>query len=295
MKNNNWSIAGVIAAAVVVILAYSSFYVVDPSEQAIVRQFGKVVRVDVKPGGYFKVPLLQDVVYFSRQVLDFDVDRQEIILLDQKRLDVDAYTRLRIVDPLLFFQTVQNEAGLRARLGPVIQGAIRRVLGDVNLQVLLTNERAELMQRITNSVALEAKGFGVDVLDVRLKRVDLPVANSEAVYQRMSSQRDQEAKQFRGEGQQESLSIRANADREQAVIIAEAKRTAEITRGQADAQATKIYADAYSRDPEFFAFYRSLDAYRNALSGDTTTLVLSPESDFFRYFNSPGASPGPRK
>jgi membrane protease subunit HflC len=295
MKSNNWSIAGVVAAAVVVILAYSSFYVVDPSEQAIVRQFGKVVRVDVKPGGYFKVPLLQDVVYFSRQVLDFDVDRQEIILLDQKRLDVDAYTRLRIVDPLLFFQTVQNEAGLRARLGPVIQGAIRRVLGDVNLQVLLTNERADLMQRITNSVALEAKGFGVDVLDVRLKRVDLPVANSEAVYQRMSSQRDQEAKQFRGEGQQESLSIRANADREQAVIIAEAKRTAEITRGQADAQATKIYADAYSRDPEFFAFYRSLDAYRNALGGDTTTLVLSPDSDFFHYFTSPGPLPGPRK
>jgi membrane protease subunit HflC len=295
MKNNNLSIAAAIVAVVVLILAYGSFYVVNPAEQAIVRQFGKVVRVDVKPGGYFKVPLLQDVVYFSRQVLDFDVDRQEIILLDQKRLDIDAYARLRITDPLLFFQTVNNEMGLRARLGPVIQSAIRRVLGDVNLQVLLTNERADLMQRITQSVATEAKGFGVDVLDVRLKRVDLPVANSEAVYQRMSSQRNQEANQFRGEGQQESLSVRANADREQAVILAEAKRTAEITRGQADAQAIKIYADAFSRDPDFFAFYRSLDAYKNALGGDTTTLVLSPDSEFFRYFNGPAQLNAPHK
>ncbi|MEO8558672.1 MAG: protease modulator HflC [Rhodospirillales bacterium] len=292
---NNLGIGALILAVVVIIVAYSSFYVVSPTDQAIVRQFGKVVRVDTKPGPYLKVPLLQDVVYFSRQVLDVDVDRQEIILLDQKRLDIDAYARLRITDPLLFFQRVQNEAGLRARLGPVIQGAIRRVLGDVNLQVLLTNERTELMQRITQSVATEAKGFGVEVLDVRLKRVDLPIANSEAVYQRMASQRDQEAKQFRGEGQQESLSIRANADREQAVIIAEAKRTAEIVRGLADAQAIKIYADAFTRDPEFFAFYRSLDAYRNALTGDTTTLVLSPDSEFFRYFNGQSPQPGPRK
>ncbi len=292
---NNLGIGALILAVVVIIVAYSSFYVVSPTDQAIVRQFGKVVRVDTKPGPYLKVPLLQDVVYFSRQVLDVDVDRQEIILLDQKRLDIDAYARLRITDPLLFFQRVQNEAGLRARLGPVIQGAIRRVLGDVNLQVLLTNERTELMQRITQSVATEAKGFGVEVLDVRLKRVDLPIAKSEAVYQRMASQRDQEAKQFRGEGQQESLSIRANADREQAVIIAEAKRTAEIVRGLADAQAIKIYADAFTRDPEFFAFYRSLDAYRNALTGDTTTLVLSPDSEFFRYFNGQSPQPGPRK
>lgn len=287
MKNNNWHIFGIVVAVLIVILGYSSFYVVDPTDQAIVRQFGKVVRVDTKPGPYLKAPLLQDVTYFSRQVLDFDVDRQEIILLDQKRLDIDAYARLRITDPLLFFQTVQNEQGLRARLGPVIQGTIRRVLGDVPLQVLLTDQRADLMQRITQSVATEAKSFGVEVLDVRLKRVDLPIANSEAVYQRMSSQRDQEARQFRGEGQQESTSIRANADREQAVIIAEAKRQAEIIRGQADAQATKIYADAFSRDPEFFTFYRSLEAYRNALGGDTTTYLLSPDSEFFRYFNAP--------
>ncbi len=287
MKNNNWHIFGIVVAVLIVILGYSSFYVVDPTDQAIVRQFGKVVRVDTKPGPYLKLPLLQDVTYFSRQVLDFDVDRQEIILLDQKRLDIDAYARLRITDPLLFFQTVQNEQGLRARLGPVIQGTIRRVLGDVPLQVLLTDQRADLMQRITQSVATEAKSFGVEVLDVRLKRVDLPVANSEAVYQRMSSQRDQEARQFRGEGQQESTSIRANADREQAVIIAEAKRQAEIIRGQADAQATKIYADAFSRDPEFFTFYRSLEAYRNALGGDTTTYLLSPDSEFFRYFSAP--------
>lgn len=288
---NNWHIFGVVIAALIVILGYSSFYVVDPTDQAIVRQFGKVVRIDTKPGPYLKLPLLQDVTYFSRQVLDFDVDRQEIILLDQKRLDIDAYARLRITDPLLFFQTVQNELGLRNRLGPVIQGTIRRVLGDVPLQVLLTDQRADLMQRITQSVATEAKSFGVEVLDVRLKRVDLPVANSEAVYQRMSSQRDQEARQFRGEGQQESLSIRANADREQAVIIAEAKRQAEITRGQADAQAVKIYADAFSRDPEFFTFYRSLEAYRNALSGSTTTFLLSPDSEFFRYFNAPVPTP----
>jgi membrane protease subunit HflC len=292
---NNLGIGALIVAVVVIIIGYSSFYVVSPAEQAIVRQFGKVVRVDTKPGPYLKVPLLQDVIYFSRQVLDFDVDRQEIILLDQKRLDVDAYTRLRITDPLLFFQTVQNETGLRARLGPVIQGTIRRGLGEVPLQTMLTSERNELMHRITQSVAMEAKGFGVEVLDVRLKRVDLPVANSDAVYQRMASQRNQEANQFRGEGAQESLTVRANADREQAVIMAEARRTAEIIRGQADAQAIKVYADAFSRDPEFFAFYRSLDAYKNALAGDTTTLVLSPDTEFFRYFNGQMPAPGPRK
>jgi len=295
MKKNNLGIGALVLGVVAIIVIYSSFYIVSPSEQAIVRQFGKVVRVDTKPGPYLKVPLLQDVTYFSRQVLDFDVDRQEIILLDQKRLDIDAYARVRIADPLLFFQTVQNEAGLKSRLGPVIQGTIRRVLGDVPLQTLLTAERNELMQRITQSVATEAKGFGVEVLDVRLKRVDLPVQNSEAVYQRMISQRNQEANQFRGEGSQESLSVRANADREQAVIIAEANRTAEIIRGQADAQAIKIYADAFSRDPEFFAFYRSLDAYKNALKGDSTTLVLSPDSEFFRYFNGQAPGPGPRK
>jgi len=279
--------AALVVIGVVVLVAYSSFFVLDPRHQAIVRQFGEIKRVETTQGLKFKVPLMQDVVYFDRRVLDFDVPKESFILSDQKRLEVDAYARVRIVDPLRFFQSVGGEPGMRARLGPVIQSSIRRALGEVNLQQVLTSQRAALMREITASVDKEGRSFGVEVLDVRLKRVDLPLENSEAVYRRMQTQREQEARQIRAEGGEESQRIRANADREVIVIQSEARRQAETTRGEGDAQAIKIYADAYGRDANFFAFYRSMEAYRQALARNDTTMVLSPESsEFFRFFGT---------
>lgn len=279
--------AGLVVVAVLVVLAYSSFFIVDPRHQAIVRQFGEIKRVETTPGLKFKVPLMQDVVYFDRRVLDVDVPKDSFILSDQKRLEVDAYARVRIIDPLRFFQSVQSEIGMRNRLAPVIQSAIRRALGETNLQQVLTSQRAALMRDITAAVNKEARSFGVEVLDVRLKRIDLPVENSEAVYRRMQTQREQEARQIRAEGGEESQRIRATADREVVVIQSEARRQAEVTRGDGDAQAIKIYADAFGRDPQFFAFYRSMEAYRQSLGRNDTTMVLSPESsEFFRFFGS---------
>lgn len=278
-----------VVIAVLAFVGYSSFYVVDPRQQAIVRQFGEIRDVETEPGLKFKVPLLQDVVYFDRRVLDFDVPAESYILGEQKRLEVDAYARVQIIDPLKFFQSVQNEIGLRARLAPVIQSAIRRALGDATLQQVLTEQRLALMRNITEQVDREAKSFGVQVLDVRLKRLDLPVENSEAVYRRMQTQREQEARQIRAEGAEENQRIRANADREVVIIQSEARRQAEIARGEGDAQAIKIYADAFGRDPSFFSFYRSMEAYRQSLGKNDTTMIISPEnSEFFRYFGTQG-------
>lgn len=283
-----------VVVAVLAFVAYSSFFIVDPRQQAIVRQFGEIRDVETEPGLKFKVPLLQDVVYFDRRVLDFDVPAESYILGEQKRLEVDAYARVQIIDPLKFFQSVQNEIGLRARLAPVIQSAIRRALGDATLQQVLTEQRLALMRNITEQVDREAKSFGVQVLDVRLKRLDLPVENSEAVYRRMQTQREQEARQIRAEGAEENQRIRANADREVVIIQSEARRQAEIARGEGDAQAIKIYADAFGRDPSFFSFYRSMEAYRQSLGKNDTTMIISPESsEFFRYFGTQGVGGAP--
>ncbi len=286
MKNSIATVL-IIVVGVLVLVAYSSFYIVDPRQQAIVRQFGEIKGVETVPGLKFKMPLIQDVVYFDRRVLDFDVPNESFILADQKRLEVDAYARVRIIDPLRFFQSVQSEQGMRARLGPVIQSAIRRALGESDLQQVLSTRRAELMREITESVDREGRTFGLEVLDVRLKRADLPVENSEAVYRRMQTQREQEARQIRAEGGEENQRIRANADREVVVIQSEARRQAEVARGTGDAEAIKVYAEAFNRDPQFFAFYRSMEAYRQALGRGDTTMVLSPEaSEFFRFFGT---------
>ncbi len=288
MRNSIGTILIVLVAALLLI-GYSSFYIVDPRQQAIVRQFGEIKRVETEPGLKFKIPLMQDVVYFDRRVIDFDVPKESFILSDQKRLEVDAYARVRIIDPLRFFQSVQSENGLRARLAPVIQSAIRRQLGEATLQQVLSAQRVTLMREITASVDKEGRSFGVEVLDVRLKRGDLPVENSEAVYRRMQTQREQEARQIRAEGGEESQRIRANADREVVVIQSEARRQAEVARGEGDGQAIKIYADAFGRDPKFFSFYRSMEAYRQSLGRNDTTMVLSPESsEFFRFFGNGG-------
>jgi membrane protease subunit HflC len=266
------------------VLADSSLFIVEQTEQALVLQFGQPVRVVRDPGLYFKRPFIQNVISYDKRVLDFEPPHEEVIVSDQKRLVADSYTRYRIDDPLLFYQTVGTEDGVRARLLSIVSGSLRRVLGNITLSDVLSEKRAAIMGRIRDEVAAEAKGFGIGVLDVRLRRADLPPENSEAIYARMQSERQQQASQYRGEGAEAAQNVRANAERERTVIIANANRDSQKLRGEGDALAIKLYADAYGQDKDFFAFYRSMEAYKSSLNGQTTTLVLSPDSDFFRYF-----------
>jgi len=266
------------------ILAMSSFFTVDQTEQALVLQFGQPRRVIREPGLWVKRPFVENVILYDTRVLDFEPPHEEVIVSDQKRLVADTYTRYRIVNPLQFYQTVGSEAGVRARLSALVSGSLRRVLGSVTLNDVLSNKRAAIMVQIRDDVAVQAKDFGIEVVDVRLRRADLPEENSQAIYARMQSEREQQARQYRGEGAEAAQNVRANAERERTVILAEAQRDAQRVRGDGDGQSIKIYADAFGQDKEFFAFYRSLQAYRDALNGKDTSFILSPEGNFFRFF-----------
>ncbi len=291
-------IAAGVALVVLALLLQMSFFVLDPTKQALVVQFGAVKgKPRTEPGLYFKYPW-EDVVRMEKRLLHIEAEEFELIAGDQKRLVVDAYARYRIEDPLKYYQATSNlDAVFRGQLGNLINGNIRRELGTVPLQAVLSERRGHLMIDITEMVQGPAlREYGVRVVDVRIKRADLPRENSEAVYNRMRTEREQEARQLRAQGDEESQRIRAGADRERVVLISEARKKAETLRGQGDAQAIKIYADAFGRDPQFFAFYRSMEAYRQALGGSGTTMVLTPDSDFFRYFgNVNGQPPAPPK
>lgn len=276
-------VAAVVGLAVLVGL-YQSFFIVDEREQAIVLQFGEPRRVVQDPGLEFKAPFIQNTTFFDRRILLFDNPVEEIIASDQKRLIVDAFARYRIEDPLLYFQTIRFEAALRTRLGSIINDSLRQVLGRVPLQELISEQRDDLMVEVAGLVRREADQFGLVVEDVRIRRADLPPENSEAIYRRMQTERQQEAAQIRAEGEEQARRIRAESDKDKTVILAEAEKEAEILRGQGDAEKNRIFADAFGRDPEFFAFYRSMQAYARALSADDTTMVLSPDSEFFRFF-----------
>jgi membrane protease subunit HflC len=277
------------------ILMDSSLFIVDQTESALVLQLGQPRRVIRDPGLQFKRPFVEDVVIYDNRLLDFEPPPEEVIVSDQKRLVVDSYARYRITNPLLFYQTVGTEAGVRARLSAIVNGSLRRVLGNVTLSDILSAKRAGIMLNIRDEVADEAKAFGIIVVDVRLRRADLPEENSEAIYARMKSERQQQASQYRGEGAEAAQTVRATAERERTVILAEAQRDGQRVRGDGDAQAVKTYADAFGQDKAFFAFYRSLQAYRSALNGQDTSFVLSPDNSFFRFFNgqSGTASPAP--
>ena len=269
---------------VAVVIASSALFTVHQTTQALVLQFGEPRQVITQPGLHVKMPFIQDVVYFDRRVLEFDAPKEEIIASDQKRLVVDAFARYRITDPLLFFQTVNNEAVVRTRLAAIINASIRQALGGVPLEHIISGERASLMTKIRDIVNSEASDFGIDIIDVRIKRADLPEANSEAVYQRMQTERQREAKELRAQGAEEAQKITAVADRDKVVIIAEAQKQSQIIRGEGDGEAIRIFADAFGRDVKFYAFYRSMEAYREALGQSDTTMVLSPDSEFFRFF-----------
>jgi modulator of FtsH protease HflC len=293
MNNRLLAILGVVLVAVGILLT-SSFFIVDQTEQALVLQLGEVRRVIRDPGLQMKRPFIENVVYYDKRVLDFEPPPEEIIVSDQKRLVVDSYTRYKVTNPLLFYQTAGNEAGMRARLNALVNGSLRRVLGNVTLNDILSEKRAAIMRQIRDEVGTEAKAFGITVVDVRLRRADLPIENSEAIYARMQSEREQQARQYRGEGAEAAQNVRANAERERTVILADAQRDAQRVRGDGDAKAVKIYGDAFGQDKQFFAFYRSLQAYREALNGRDTSFVLTPEGNFFKFFGGwPGATGAP--
>jgi membrane protease subunit HflC len=273
---------------------YFSLFIVHQNEQVLVLEFGKPTRVIQQPGLHWKIPVVETVDYFDKSILDMDSQPQEVTASDQKRIVVDAFTRYRIIDPLKFYQTVRDERMVRSRLGPIVESSLRRVLGASTFQELVRDKREDLMKRIAKLVNDEGKEFGLEVVDVRIKRADLPEQNSKSVYDRMRAERQREAAEFRAQGAAEANRIKATADREATVINAEATRKGEILRGEGDAERNKIFADAFGRDPDFFGFYRSMQAYEAGMKSGDTRMLLSPDSEFFRYFNTPsGRSPAP--
>ncbi|MFZ5836432.1 MAG: protease modulator HflC [Pseudomonadota bacterium] len=277
-----------IAAGALIVLAYSTLFTVHQTEQALVLQFGDPKRVVSEPGLNWKLPFIQNVTYFDKRILDYDIPEAEVIASDQKRLVVDAFARYRITDPLKFRQTVVTLAGVDARLSTLLNAGLRQVLGKESFFAILSGERRALMDLIRDRVNNEAAQFGIEVLDVRVRRVDLPEANSQAIYRRMQTEREREAREARAQGAEIAQRIRSRADREKTVLLAEAKRDSEITRGKGDGERNRIFAEAVGADPEFFAFYRSMRAYQEAFKAADTTMVLSPDSDFFSYFSDIG-------
>jgi membrane protease subunit HflC len=275
---------------VLAITGYQSLFIVQEINQAIVLQFGDPKKIITKPGLNFKLPFIQNVVYLDRRVLNLDNPPEEVIAADQKRLIVDAFARFRIVDPLKFYISVGNESVARQRLATIINSRIRGVLGTQNLATLLSIDRSKHMATIQNDVNTEAKNFGITIVDVRIKRADLPQANSEAIFKRMQTEREREAKEFRAQGAEIAAKITSTADKEVTVILATANKQSEIMKGEGDGARNRIFANAFGRDPEFFGFYRAMQSYEKALIGGDTSLILSPDSDFFKFFGKAGVS-----
>ena len=271
------------------VVAYGSLFVVQEINQAIVLQFGDPKKIITKPGLNFKIPFIQNVVYLDRRVLNLDNPPEEVIAADQKRLIVDAFARFKIVDPLKFYISVGNERVARSRLATIINSRIRSVLGTQELATLLSTDRAVHMGTIQNDVNTEAQNFGITIVDVRIKRADLPPANSEAIYARMQTERQREAKEFRAQGAEIAQKIRSTADKDVTVILANANKKSEIMKGEGDGKRNNIFANAFGRDPQFFAFYRAMQAYEKALIGGDTSMILSPDSDFFKFFGNTGS------
>jgi modulator of FtsH protease HflC len=276
---------------IAIIIGYSTFFTVSQTKQALVVRLGQPVRVITEPGLNVKVPFIDSVIYVDKRILDLESPAQEVIASDQKRLVVDAFARYRVTDPLRFYQTV-GENGANSQLAILLNSALRRVLGEATLTDVVRDIREQLMTRVRAQLDHEAQQFGIQVVDVRIRRADLPEQNSQAVYQRMQTERQREAAEFRAQGSQKSQEIRAKADRDVTVLLADATSQAEQVRGQGDSERNRIFADAFNRDPSFFSFYRSMQAYEKSLQHSDTKLVLRPaDSDFFRYFGDPKGQP----
>ena len=285
MKLNKFLLPVIVVAGFAI---YLSLFVVKEINQAIVLQFGDPKKVIVEPGLQVKIPFIQNVVFLDRRILNLDAPPEEVIASDQKRLIVDAYARFKIVDPLKFYISVGDERVARSRLSTIINSRIRSVLGKQSLATLLSEDRTKQMAIIQEGVNTEAKNFGIEIIDVRIKRADLPQANSEAIYKRMQTERERAAKEFRAKGAEMAVTITSTADKEVTVLLANAKKQSEIMKGEGDGQRNKIFATDFGKDPEFFAFYRAMQAYEKALIGGDTSLILSPDSDFFKFFGKSG-------
>ena len=280
------TIAIAAAAVVFLIVLLSSLFTVHQTQQALVLQVGKPLAPVTTPGLHFKLPWpLQNVLYLDKRVLFLDLPAQEVIAQDKKRLVVDAFARWRITDALQFYQSLTDENVAAIRLQSILGSNVRRILGSQTFVAVLSGERAKLMVDIRNGVNSETKNFGIEVIDVRIRRADLPQQNSDAIYRRMQQERVRQANEFRAQGEQISQEIRSKADRDATVTVAEATRQGEITKGEGDSEKNRIFADAFGQDPDFFSFYRSMTSYQQSLKGENTTVVLSPDSDFFRYFS----------
>mgnify|MGYP005706070047 FL=1 len=278
-------LATLAVAALLLAGVSGSLFTVNQTQQALVLQFGEPKRTIQRPGLAFKLPFIQDVTYYEKRVLSLiPQDAEEVILSDQKRLQVDAYARYQIEDPLLFYQTVRNELGARGRLEAIIDSSVRRALGRETLASILTGQRNDITRSIGEEVNASVSSLGIKIIDVRLRRADYPAATSQNIFNRMKSEREREAKEFRATGEEEAQKIRADAEKTRTVIISEAQREAQETRGAGDGKAIEIYADSFGQDADFFAFYRSMEAYRKSMNNNDTSLVLSPDSSFFRFF-----------
>jgi len=267
-------------------LVFFSIFIVKEVNQAIVLQFGNPKNIILEPGLNFKMPFIQNVVYLDKRILNLDTPPIEVIASDQKRLIVDAFARFQIIDPLKFYISVGNERVARSRLATIINSRLRNVLGQQELQTLLSKDRSKQMALIQEGVNNEAKNFGIRIVDVRIKRADLPEANSEAIFRRMQTEREKEAKEFRARGAEMAVTITSTADKDVSVLLANANKDSEIMKGEGDGERNAIFAEAFGRDPEFFAFYRAMQAYEKALIGGDTSVILSPDSEFFKFFGN---------
>jgi len=276
-----------VIAVILLIVGYSSLFQVYQTRQALVVRLGNPIRIVTQPGLHVKIPLVDTVIYIDKRILDLENSSQEVIAADQKQLIVDAFARYRVVDPLRFYQTVGTVEGANSRLAPFLNSALRAALGEATLTQVVREQREQLMARVRDQLDREAQQFGVEVVDVRIRRADLPDQNSQAVYTRMKTEREREAQEFRSQGTQKAQEIRARADRDATVIVAEATSKAEQTRGEGDAERNRIFAEAYNKDPNFFAFYRSMQAYDAGLQQGDTRFLVRPDSDFFRFFLDP--------
>ena len=284
MKATKVLIYSILFVSFLVVL--NGIFTMKETQQGLVLQFGDPKRVIQKSGLHIKIPFIQNIVRYDNRILEYNLPIEEVIAVDKKRILIDSFARFKIIDPLEFYKTVGNEANVRNRLNSNVISSLRRVVGRVTLDELLSSERSNIMDRIQIEVNDSAQRFGIEVVDVRIRRADLPEANSQAIFDRMISERVKEAKEFRAKGAEQAQIIRAEADKEKTVLLAEATRKSEILRGEGDSESIAIYADAFERDSGFYSFYRSMQAYKNVLGEDGTTMILSPDSQFLEFFNS---------
>jgi membrane protease subunit HflC len=275
-----------IIATLALIIFQSSFFTVDQRQQVLILQFGEPIRAIDTPGIKFKMPFIQNAIFFEKRIIDLALPEQEVIASDQKRLIINAFTKFQIIDPLKFYTTVGNSYGLSGKLSGILDSSLRQVIGEVTLNELLTENRGNIMKKIKDAVGSSSEIFGIKIIDVRIMRADLPKENSDAIYARMQTEREKEAREIRAKGAEEADKIRAEANKEKTIIIAEAKKNSDIMRGNGESESNKIYASSFGRDPEFADFYRSMSAYKTAFSNDKTKMIISPDSDFFKYFNN---------